>query len=78
MLLNIKFSVTRSVEVAYLTAVIMSGLDPKNKKWMAGLVLGQVVLFHGFILLVVMLICDHTDHTTYHDHNLVSNIECSW
>ena len=49
MLLNIKFSVTRSVEVAYLTAVIMSGLDPKNKKWMAGLVLGQVVLFHGFL-----------------------------
>ena len=64
MLLNIKFSVTRSVEAAYLTAVIMSGLD--KKKWMAGLVLGQVLLFHGFYI-GSDANRDHTDHTTYCD-----------
>ena len=31
MLLKVKFSASRSVEVANLTTVIMSGLDPKKK-----------------------------------------------
>ena len=55
--LKMKFSATRSVEVTNLTTVIMSGLDPITKMdgW-NGLVLGQVLLFHGFIFLVVMLI----------------------
>ena len=44
----------------------MSALDPKmkNDKW-TGLGLGQVVLFHGYLLLMVMLMVNG-DHTAYH------------
>ena len=60
MLLKMKFSTTRSVEEANLTMVIMSGLDPKIKmdNWTG---LGLVVLFHGYLLLVVMLMVTQWD-----------------
>ena len=69
MLFKIKFSATRSVEVANLTAVIMSGLDPKRKidNWTG---LGKVVLFHGYLVLVVTLMVNG-DPTAYGFHYTV-------